>query len=133
MTHANETKNRIMQSIADCKDDSLRAVLLLLLAVLEEIGGKIDIVMRDEKTLREIVLNGHTATHDSDHEWISNFRAQRNDEVCAWAHARMVAEEKISESKRRVTESILEKALVAAIAASGTLMLVGLIEWFRQT
>ena len=122
------TKPAILKAIADCQDDNMRAVLLLMLAVLEEIGGKIDSVMSDEKTIRDMVLNGHSAIHDDDHVWIAQCRAKQVEEVCAWAHLKMKEEAETSHSWRRVSEHVVGKIVIAAISILGTLVVVGMLK-----
>lgn len=121
-TTSNDPKDRIVQAIAACQDDGLRAVLLLLLAVLEEIGSKIDTVMHDEKALREIVLNGHTSTHEADHDWISSFRAHANEypEDHAWIRMRRAEEEAAKQSKRKVGENVMSHIIVAVLSVAFT-------------
>jgi hypothetical protein len=125
---ADSTKPAILKAIADCKDDNMRAVLLLMLAVLEEIGSKIDAAMSDERTLREMVLNGHSGVHDGDHEWIAECREKRVEEVCVWAREKMRKEADAHASKRKISEEIIGKAVVAALAVLGTLLLTGVVK-----
>ena len=54
-----EAKAEILAAIGKTEDPNMKVVLLLLLAVFEEIGDKIDDMRADEKGLREAVLNGH--------------------------------------------------------------------------
>ncbi len=56
-------KEKIVNEIQKTNDPNLKAVLLLMMAVLEEIGDKIDTVISDEQALRETVLNGHEPVH----------------------------------------------------------------------
>lgn len=102
MVSQQSVKQQIMTAIAGTDDAHLKTVLILMLGILEEIGGKIDAVLADEKTLRDAVLNGHAAVHDDDHEWI---KVQRAKEV----------EDK--ESSRKIRDGIIEKVLWAALAA----------------
>lgn len=71
-------KSQIMSALESTEDHSMKVVLLLLLQVIEEIGGKIDAVFMDEKSLRAAVLNGHANEHNADHDWI---RLKRQEEV----------------------------------------------------
>lgn len=86
-------KTEIHKAIAETGDQNLRTILMLLLGVLEELGGKIDAMAADEKGLREAVLNGHTETHDRDHEWaaIQIDRAKEIEAIRAWALRRMAS------------------------------------------
>lgn len=127
------TKSRIIQAIADCKDDAMRSVLLIMLAVLEEIGSKIDAVMHDEQALREIVLNGHTATHGADHDWIAKFRGQAHEypDDHAWIARKRAEEEDDKRSKRRVGEDVISHIIVAGLSVAGTVVVTYLLHGAR--
>lgn len=127
--HESNTKAAILKAISDCGDDNMRAILLLMLAVLEEIGSKIDAVMSDEKAIREIVLNGHTAVHDDDHEWIAQFRDTRPAGKCSYVLRMEQAEETAARSKRKVGEEVVSKVLVSALSILATLLLMGASKW----
>lgn len=104
------TRARILQAIADTKDDGLRVVLLMLLAVVDDIGSKIDTILNDEKSLRDAVLNGHSLVHDDHHTWVS----------------RKMAEEATStNSKRKIRDDVLGKILVGLLSALVTLAISG--------
>lgn len=61
---------KIMMAIQECDDKSMKVVLLMMLEILDSISRKIDAVMRDEESIRELVLNGDSATHAQDHrDW----------------------------------------------------------------
>ena len=122
------TKPAILKAIADCKDDNMRAVLLLMLAVLEEIGSKIDSVMSDEKTIREMVLNGHSGIHDNDHEWIAQFRESRPGGKCAFVLRKEREEAEAAASKRKISEEVVSKILIAVLSVLGTLMVAGMLK-----
>lgn len=96
-------KQQIVANIASTDDAHMKTVLLLMLGILEEIGGKIDAVLADEKSLRETVLNGHALVHDDDHEWIKVQRAK---------------EAEASQSSRKIRDGLIEKILWAALAAA---------------
>lgn len=64
-------KNDIMAVIAKTDDPDLKTMMILMLAVLEEISADIRAMRADEQGLREAVLNGYSAAHDSHHEWIT--------------------------------------------------------------
>ena len=63
-------KNHIIDAISDTSDSNLRAVLLLMLQVLDEIGTKIDRMANDEEAIRNVVLEAHADDHNKHHEWI---------------------------------------------------------------
>lgn len=102
-------KSEILASIAKTEDQTVKSLLLLMLGVLEEIGGKIDSVISDERSLRETVLNGHSDVHPKHHEWIAE---------------KMQAEEKNSGSFRKISEGLVQNALWIAISSAVTYLLV---------
>lgn len=71
---ASPTRDKIIEAIAATKDDNLRTVLMIMLAMLEEISTKVDSVLADEATLKSIVLNGSSSVHDDDHKWVADMR-----------------------------------------------------------
>jgi hypothetical protein len=97
---ASPVKQQILSAIDKVEDAASRTILLLMLQVVEEIGGKIDAILADEKSLREAVLNGHTEQHDAHHEWVA---------------AKILEEDQDKGSRRRIREGIVEKAIWAAI------------------
>lgn len=102
-------RSEILSGIAKTEDQTVKSLLLLLLGVLEEIGGKIDSVISDERSLRETVLNGHSDVHPKHHEWIAE---------------KMQAEEKNSGSFRKISEGLVQNALWIAISSAVTYLLV---------
>ncbi len=110
-----DTKSKIQQALAEENDPKFRAIIMLMLATIEDIGRKIDDFRNDEKSLRDAVLNGHAHVHDSDHEWIEGWR-NRDAEVrdaFAW-----VAEKKRTElanrwSFRKIAESVIGQIVIA--------------------
>ena len=104
-----DAKSGILRAINETNDPAMKTVLLLMLGVFEEIGGKIDSVLKNERVLRETVLNGHTDSHHSHHEWVA---------------AKMIQEKEAEEDARKVkvglTEKVLGYLVVAALAAFGT-------------
>lgn len=142
MAKEDSTKDRIVAAIAECSDNNLRAVLLLMLAVLEEIGEKIDIAMSDEKSLRELVLNGHSEVHSDDHDWLfrmrpiigrwsdtiswaESFRGMRKDGVCEYAREQIEARTKNTESRRKIGEDLIVHLLVAISSVLATALSIG--------
>ena len=95
-------RSEILSGIAKTEDQTVKSLLLLMLGVLEEIGGKIDSVISDERSLRETVLNGHSDVHPKHHEWIAE---------------KMQAEEKNSGSFRQIAENLIDKAIWIGVTA----------------
>ena len=102
-------RSEILSGIAKTEDQTVKSLLLLMLGVLEEIGGKIDSVISDKRSLRETVLNGHSDVHPKHHEWIAE---------------KMQAEEKNSGSFRKISEGLVQNALWIAISSAVTYLLV---------
>jgi hypothetical protein len=128
-------REQIMQAIGECKDDSLRDVLLLMLSVLDSIGRKIDAVMRDEKAIREMVLNGDSASHHDDHKEWAAFRQEWNQlrpvialmqtrhahgGQCAWSAGQIELQKADDASKRSIRDRWLANA-----AWGATLLIAG--------
>ena len=107
-----DAKSEILQAIGKTDDGNMKMVLLLLLTILEEIGGKIDAMRSDEQGLREAVLNGHEAVHPAHHEWIAKKIQEEEEE-----------EKGERDSRRKIRDGLIEKilwlVLVAAAGASG--------------
>ena len=113
------TRQKIMAAINEASDDGQRAMLLLLL----EISAKIDAVLTDERTLKDLVLNGSSAYHDDDHKWLRDARAKGSDcekmltthqgggGHCLWAVNKMAEEKADSESRHRLVYEWLGKVL----------------------
>lgn len=122
-----DVRSEILSQISKTDDENLRVVLLLLLGVLDEIGGKIDTVLADEQSLRQTVLNGHHATHDDDHHWIKARRADDCAAACAWAKEKMAAEATAAADRHGIARRFLEAiaAQAGAILATAALVAAG--------
>ncbi len=120
---ANEVKVEILAAIGKTDDMNMKTVLLLLLAVLDDIGSKIDALRSDEQGLREAVLNGHSAVHDAHHEWLSRRIAAGNCEsTCAWVEKRIAEEKNDLASTRKIRDGLIERglwAILVLLAAAG--------------
>lgn len=99
-----KSRARIIEALANARDESMKGVLLLLLHVVEEIGDKIDSVLADEASLRAAVLNGHEPVHHKHHEWVAK---------------KIAAEEEAAKderaSRRKIRDGLIEKLLWAAL------------------
>lgn len=144
---ANNTRIEIMSAIAAMQDPSQRAVLMLLLKVLDDIGSKIDAVLADEKKLREMVLNGHSEQHDAHHvwtarqiihdedhlrhhRWIQDHIEHGCEDVCAWARTKIAEEKENYASRRRVFEGWASEAGRHIITIVLTIFGLGLYAYF---
>ena len=139
-----DARSEIIKAIAATADQNLKTVLLLLLGVLEELGGKIDAMRADEAGLKEAVLNGHASNHDKHHEWTSVQieRAKETEAIRTWAIRRMGSTcesgcewaetkrlEEIEHNKNAVEDAKADKrtardAIIRTVAASLTSALI---------
>lgn len=118
-----DSKSGIMKAISETNDPAMKTVLLLLFGVFEEIGGKIDSVLKNEHALRQTVLNGHALNHDRDHEWLDR-RIKRDEQmevVIGWAENKIMKERQAEEDARKVKVDVVGKVFgylaVAAVTA----------------
>lgn len=119
MTIPFNAKSEILSAIAKTDDPAMKTVLLLLLGVFEEIGSKIDSVLKNERALRETVLNGHTDAHHSHHEWLER-RINRDHEMdllLQWVVQARDREIDAASSKRKIRDGLIENVLWAALIA----------------
>ena len=121
-----DAKSGIMKAISETNDPAMKTVLLLMLGVFEEIGGKIDSVLKNERVLRETVLNGHTDSHHGHHVWVAKRieRDEQMEKIVDWVSTKMIQEREANEAARKIKAGVVEKVLgyliVAALAAFGT-------------
>ena len=104
----------IMQAIADCKDDDLRAILLIIHSGFSQLNAKVDSVLSNEELIQRIALNGHYEVHSEDHRWIAKERQ---------------FEQENSGSKRKVGETLVSWVLVSVLSTLGAIFLVGLMKY----
>ena len=98
-------KSEILSAIAKTDDAHMKTLLLLMLGVLEEIGGKVDQVLKDERTLRTAVLNGHEPVHHNHHEWIGR-KIKEEAEVAQDA----------KDAKKAAREAVIRQVVTAAVS-----------------
>jgi exopolyphosphatase/pppGpp-phosphohydrolase len=99
-------RHQILAAIGTTSDQNLKTVLLLMLAILEEISGKIEEMRSDEKGLREAVLNGHEGVHHDHHEWVARKIAEEADEARA-----------NKESRRNIRDEVAKWILLGLLTA----------------
>ena len=104
-----DVRQEIMEAITADGDVPQRTLLKIMLMVLDEIGGKIDVILRDEQGLRETVLNGHTDMHEAHHDWVE---------------AQMLAETENKRSTRKIAEGVVEQVFYSGLVfAAGAIVM----------
>lgn len=98
----------------DALDPTIRALLQIQMLIVEEIGEKLDTILRDEKGLREAVLNGWEQSHHEHHAWV----------------ARQIGEEKESEELARDQIKSARKAAVEAAIRWGIPLMMTAVAGF---
>lgn len=129
---ASPTRDKIIDAIGNTKDDDLRAVLMIMLAILEEISQKIDSVLEDEESIRNTVLNGEAKDHPSDHQFIRDLRKARPGGYCDYANRMMREEEERKKGARNMMNSLAERGLMLALGVIGTLVGMGAIQFLQS-
>jgi len=121
-------------------DPAYRAVVGLLVRILDaveiktdhmysQLDAKLDAILKDEKSVKHMVLNDHTDTHDSHHRWIDT--RIKNGGHCTWASTKIKAEEVSAADRRGIKNAVLEKVLIALLAGGAGLMVPQLVRWFQ--
>ena len=131
----------ILSKIAETRDDTLRTILLLLLGVLDEIGSKIDNVMKDDATIKKLVLEHHAESHAGHHDYLNGkiINDPRIQQMIAralpaleWAEAKQIEERQLAKdnkgSLRHIIETLIAQAVPMLIAA--TLAGLAVKGWF---
>lgn len=148
MTEPDQTQQQIMKAIADCKNDDLRAVLVLFHGGFQALGEKIDNVLKNEDAIKQIALNGHTDTHSQDHDWIKVYRRHSDrfvrdheqlsrldltklEKISAWVEAQMQHQQAIANSRRRVGEGVAINILTSLVSILGTILAIGAYIYFN--
>lgn len=121
----------IMQAIAETADPNMKAILLIVHSGFGKLSAKIDAVLNDEATIKNIVLNGHSATFSDDMTWLHNFRMSRPGGKCPFV-VKAEAEEALAQSsKRKILETISAHALTAAATLLGAWLIAGAYMSFK--
>lgn len=93
-------KQAILKGI-DAEDDAkARNLLMLIFGVIESmehgfgrLEKKIDLVLKDEATIKKTVLNGHVDAHHKHHDWVESQMRHNCADVCEWVNRKMKEEE----------------------------------------
>lgn len=117
-------RDDILSAMTKVEDSTYRIVLSLMLRViaaqqklLKEMVERLDLVIEDEKRIKEIVLNGHQDGHHEHHDWLD--RQLKNKEelefAMRWAAKKMAEEECDRRSFKSARMQILTNILIAGI------------------
>ena len=96
-------REQIIAALADVPDPAQRMTLLLLLTVIDEIGGRLESILQDEESLRTAVLNGHSTDHHMHHEWLA---------------ARIESERQGKVSRRGIRDELLGRIIWSALTGA---------------
>jgi hypothetical protein len=121
-----DTTDQIMQAIADCKDEDLRAVLIIIHSGFSQLNSKIDAVLKNEDQIKRIALNGSYDHHDEDHREWREFKKTHPNGKCAYVMKMEKEAEAASNSKRSVFESVAAHFLIAGLTLLGAWLLAGI-------
>lgn len=140
-----DLKSELLAAIDKAADQRDRTMLMLMFGLFEatqeginEISGKIDMVLRDEQGLREAVLNGHAKNHDRDHTWVDEQIKYKDlaSEEHRWVRAKIAAEkeaertaDETAKADRRTARDTVIRVLVSAafgalVSAVGILLAI---------
>jgi hypothetical protein len=129
-TEDTDLKKDMLDALATIQDPGQRIVLMLLMRSMDNISHKLDKVLSDEAKIKHIVLNGHSDAHDAHHKWVDEqiakkvehtesldfIKARRNNGgLCEFAKRKVEEEKALNASKRKISEGIVEKILVAVL------------------
>jgi len=125
----------IMAAISEATDSNMRAVLLIVHSGFGQLSTKIDAVLQDESTIKNIVLNGHTPYFHEDMTWLHEFkRTHRGSEgKCSFVLKKEAEEAEAQKSRRVISERLIERALwaiavviITALMSTGAIKALGL-------
>lgn len=128
MTEKFNVRSEILSAIGKTDDPNMKMVLLLLLGVLEEIGGRLDEFLQDEHMLREKVLNGHGGVHNAHHDHIETCIELDCLDVCRWAKTKMQEEEDAKKTQKSLLMKFLE-SIVSHLGTAVAVAVIGYLAW----
>jgi len=132
-------KNDILNYMTSVEDPAYRSILSLMsrmmsanLRLTQDMIEKLDTVIKDEKRIKDIVLNGHVENHRRHHDWLEHNLMKKDNlhhviklaeghreqgVYCQWAADKM-KEEKESRSKFKDRyRGLIEKIIIGIIFA----------------
>lgn len=113
----------ILSAVNRVESNDSRVVLTLLARVHTDILERLDAIARDESRIKQIALNGLTATHHDDHVWLAKNRpslervvARRNEASYCDVAQRIVDDERDGKVRRkRIGDAVVERLLWVAL------------------
>ena len=129
-TSQSPTRDKIIAEIGRSTDDDIKAILMIVLAALEEIGQKIDLFTSTE-SLRTAVFDTHAPKHDAHHHWIEMRMQEKCEQQCTWVKGKIAEEDLQKQDKRKFASSMKEKIALILLSVLGTLIVSGLVQYIR--
>lgn len=112
--------------IAEESDPKLRALLAAISSMFGRLEEKLDAALADEQALRAMVLNGHSDTHEIDHDHVAQCRESGCLEVCERMRERFEkqdkAQEVVDEAQIKEKFSVRTAVWTSGISVGGTLL-----------
>jgi len=126
-------KDEIITAMAQVEDAHHRIVLSLMIRTMNtqeafshKIFEKLELIIRDEQRIKDIVLNGHVHEHKRHHDWVEErmvyTEREHVDELVRWATIKMNTEKEFAKDNKHYMREVLEKLLYA-----GILMVLGAV------
>ena len=118
----NRLKSEIITSMAQVEDAHHRVVLSLLIRTMNSqesfannIFEKLEVIIKDEERIRDIVLNGHVDNHKRHHDWVETRMqySSKIDDMIRWSEAKIEREREFNKDNRHYVRVIVEKILYA--------------------
>ena len=160
-TNPFNVRSQLMRAIDGEDDAKTRNSYMLMLGILEAMDtgfGRIEqqltTVMKDEQTIKKLVLNGHDGNHHKHHDWVEHrmsndkyytdliarslpliewVEAHRKEEedkapVCAWVETKMEEEQVAKADKKTLAMKFLE----SIFGHIGTAVAAAALVWFLK-
>ena len=125
-------KKDMMSALSTIQDPGQKIVLMLLIRSIDSISLKLNRVLADDETLKEIVLNGSAKDHDAHHRWITEQLAKSTETTntlnfvkdrvhsggyCDYAKRKLQDEENSKIDSRKVKTGLIEKVLLVLLGS----------------
>jgi hypothetical protein len=122
---------QIMTAISQTTDPNMRAVLLIIHSGFGQLSAKIDAVLQDENTIKNIVLNGHSTYFHDDMTWLHEFRKTRHAEgKCPYVVRKELEDAEAAKSRRTISERLIERVIWGVAVVLTALLSAGALKTF---